>query len=67
MWIKCLAEGQMCQALTGIEPQPFDPESRVHSNIPRHLHHFEQDSENVIKGGPSQKCMKILTKNEISE
>ena len=35
-WIKCLAEGQKCQALRESNLQPFDPESRVQSNIPRH-------------------------------
>ena len=29
MWIKCISEGQNCQALMGIEPASFDPESRV--------------------------------------
>ena len=38
MWIKCLAEGQKCQALMETNPRPFDQESRVQSNILRHLH-----------------------------
>ena len=42
MWIKCVAEGQKCQALTGSNPEPFDPESRGHSNIPRHLTLLEE-------------------------
>ena len=36
--IKCLAEGQKCQAWTGIEPATLRSRIMGQSNVPRHLH-----------------------------
>ena len=48
MWIKCLTEGQMCQALTGIEPATLW--SRVKGSLqyttaPPHIASWEPDEE----------------------
>ena len=38
MWIKCLAEGHKKPGIDGNRTRnPFDPDSRVQSNIPWHL------------------------------
>ena len=55
MWIKCLPEGQKCQALTGIEPATLW--SRVKGsfyNIPQYLHEWWK-SRAMLSNGPNEK------------
>ena len=47
MWIKCLAEGQKVPGIEGeSNPEPFDPESRVQSNIP--LWHYYASAHMLV-------------------
>ena len=60
MWIKCLAEGQSARHWRESNPEPFDPESRVHSNIPRHLHNDLMTMTLSLFKTPTIFCISVI-------